>query len=66
MIQEYYENTKDPKPLTRDRVAYFKILTGVWVAYFFAKAVAYAWVAGRYTLEQGLVIRTLLGSGTRM
>lgn len=64
VIHEYYENTKDPKPLTRDRLAYFKILTGVWVAYFFAKAAAYAWLAGRVSLEQGMVIRTLLGSGT--
>jgi intracellular septation protein A len=64
VIHEYYENTKNAKPLTRAHIAYFRMLTGVWVVYFFAKAFAYFWIAGRFSLEEGLVIRTLLGSGT--
>ena len=64
IIQDYYEKSGNSKPLTRDKVAYFRILTGVWVFYFLVKAVAYFWVARNYSLEQGLAIRTVLGSGS--
>ena len=64
VIQEYYQSTKDPKPMTPDRVAYFRLLTMAWVLYFFAKAGAYFWVASNFSLEQGLVIRALLGSAS--
>jgi intracellular septation protein A len=64
VIQEYYEAQKDQRPVTADRVAYFKLLTGAWVVYFALKAAAYYWVASNYSLEQSLVIRTILGTGT--
>lgn len=62
VIQEFREKRGDQRPVTRDRVAYFKILTIVWVIYFFAKAGAYFWMASQMSLEQGLVLRTILGS----
>jgi len=64
VIQEYTEAQGDQRPVTADRVAYFKILTGVWVLYFGLKAAAYYWIASNYSLEQSLVIRTVVGSGT--
>jgi intracellular septation protein A len=62
VLQEFREKSGDSKPVTRDRVAYFKILTAVWTIYFFAKASAYFWMASHMSLEKGLLIRTLLGS----
>ena len=64
VIQDFYEKGKDPKPMTRDRVAYFRLLTSVWVLYFLLKAGAYFWIARHYSLEQGLAIRTIAGSGS--
>jgi intracellular septation protein A len=64
IIQDYYQKSKDPKPMTRDRVAYFQILTAVWVLYFLVKAGAYFWIARNYSLERGLVVRTVIGSGS--
>ena len=64
VIQEYYETGKNLKPMTRDRVAYFRLLTGVWVMYFFCKAGAYLWIALHYSLEQGVLVRTVLGTGS--
>ena len=64
ILQDYYEKSKNSKPMTADRVAYFKILTGVWVFYFVAKACAYFWIARHFTIEQSLLIRTLVGSGS--
>lgn len=64
VIQEFREKSGNVKPLTRDRVAYFKILTLVWTAYFFLKAGAYYWMASTMSLEQGLLLRTILGSAS--
>jgi intracellular septation protein A len=64
VIQEYYEAQGNPKPMTRDRVAYFKYLTSAWVIYFILKAAAYFWIAQNFSIEQSMIVRTILGSGT--
>ncbi len=64
ILQEYYEKSGNPKPMTPDRVAYFRLLTIAWVAYFFIKAGAYLWIARRYSLERAMVIRSIAGSGS--
>lgn len=64
IIQEFYENTDNTKPTTRDRVVYFKFLTTVWVTYFFVKACAYYWMSSRVSMKQGLVLRAIIGSAS--
>lgn len=64
VIQEFREKSGDAKPMTRDRVAYFKLVTLVWTAYFFAKASAYCWMASNMSLEQGMILRTVLGTAS--
>lgn len=64
IIQDFYEKTPNAKPITPVTEAYFKLLTKLWVLYFFMKAAAYSWVAGNYTIEQGFFIRMLLGTGS--
>lgn len=64
VIQEFREKNGNPAPASRDRIAYFKILTIVWVLYFFAKAGAYYWMASSMSLEEGFLIRTILGSAS--
>jgi len=64
VIQEYYEAQGNSKPMTRDRVAYFKYLTSAWVIYFVLKAAAYFWIASNFSIEQSMIVRTILGSGT--
>ena len=64
VIQEVYEAKPDAKKLGRDHIVYFKMLTGVWVIYFLAKAAVYFVIAGKFDLEQALVIRFVIGNGS--
>ncbi|NNN06333.1 MAG: hypothetical protein HKL90_10575 [Elusimicrobia bacterium] len=48
--------------ITPGHVAYFRVLTGVWTAYFVLKATVYAVIASRYSLERGLLIRAIVGN----
>lgn len=64
ILQDFYEKTPNAKEITPERAVYFRFITKIWVGYFFVKAAAYFWVAQNYTIEQGLVIRTILGSGS--
>ena len=52
------------KELSPDGEYYFRFLTQAWSFSFFAKAAFYVWVALNYSLEQGLVIRGIVGSAT--
>ena len=64
VLQEFREKQDFSRPFTRDRVAYFRILTGVWTAYFIVKAAAYFWMASHYSIEEGLLFRSVLGTGS--
>jgi intracellular septation protein A len=64
ILQEFYEKRSDAKAMTSELAIYFRLLTSVWVIYFLLKATAYFWIARNYSLEQGLLIRTILGSGS--
>ncbi|MGZ3711162.1 MAG: septation protein IspZ [Bdellovibrionota bacterium] len=64
LLQEFYEQRKDAKAVTPDLAGYFRLLTLIWVLYFWLKAAVYFWIAGRFSLEQGLLVRTVLGSGS--
>jgi intracellular septation protein A len=64
LLQEFYEQRKDAKTVKPELAAYLRFLTWVWVVYFFLKAAAYFWIAQHYTIEQGLLIRIVVGSGS--
>jgi len=64
MIQDFYEKQPNARPVTAAKLIYFRWLTMVWVAYFLLKVGAYIWLAQEYSLEQGLLIRTVVGSAT--
>lgn len=50
--------------LNPDSEYLFKFLTVIWTIYQFSKAGFYAWIASRYSLEEGLAIRTTLGTAS--
>ena len=64
LLQDFYNASPQAKerPLTRDLIGYFRLVTVVWTGYFVLKAGAYVWMAQVYTIEQGLLIRTLVGT----
>ena len=62
IIQEFYENRPGAKPMTPGLVTYFRGFTLVWAAYFVAKAALYAWIAHRYGMDTGLIVRVVLGN----
>ncbi len=64
LIQEFYEQRKDAKTMTPDLAAFFRLLTFIWVIYFFVKAVTYFLIAQKYSFEEGLLIRAVVGSGS--
>ena len=68
VIQEFAEKRAEAQGetlgVTPDRTFFFTVSTGFWAAYFVFKAGLYAWIAGRYSLEESLVIRTVFGNVT--
>jgi intracellular septation protein A len=65
IIREFAEaQGRISKELSPDSEYYFKFLTIVWSVYMFAKAAFYFWVAAKFSLEEGLVIRSVVGNVT--
>lgn len=64
ILQEYYEKRPDAKPLTADRVVYFRWLTVAWVVYFLVKAAVYLWLARTFSLERAAEIRSTAGAAS--
>lgn len=65
MLQELAENSGRLKvDMTPERLQYFRVLTGMWVMYFWLKAAVYVWVATHYTLEEGMIVRLIVGNIT--
>jgi intracellular septation protein A len=63
LIQEFAEaqgRIKDK--IDPDMVYLLRFLTIIWTSYLFIKAGFYAIIAGRYTLEEGLAIRGVIGN----
>jgi len=51
--------TLSPEIAARTDVrAYLRVLTGVWTAYFVAKAVLYAYVGYAYDIDRGIAVRS--------
>jgi uncharacterized membrane protein len=55
---------QSPEQMNPEKRRFFRILTAVWVIYFFAKAGVYVWVAKHYTIEQALLIRSTFGTAS--
>jgi intracellular septation protein A len=67
LIQEFAEQQGRVKgPMSMDRVIYFRFLTIIWSLYFFIKAAIYFKIASNSTLEQGFVIRAVVGNISRI
>lgn len=65
IIREFAEaQGRIPKQISKDGEYYFRFLTLVWAAYSVIKALFYAWVASNYSLEEGLVVRGIIGNST--
>jgi len=64
IIEDFYEKSPGAKPVTDALRAYFRFITWLWVGYFVIKTGAYVWMARNYSIEQGLVIRTLIGNAS--
>jgi intracellular septation protein len=65
LIQEFAQSQgRVGSEITLDQEYYFRFLTVTWALYQFAKAGAYFWLASRVSLEEGLVIRAILGNAT--
>jgi len=62
IMEAAYEKAPSAEPVTPEMEAYFRAFTAVFTFYFFAKAVAYFFVARRYTYDQALAIRTVVGN----
>lgn len=62
IIQDFYEKQPNAKPMTPVKLVYFRFLTFVWISYFVLKSGIYLWLANQYSLEQGILIRVLIGS----
>lgn len=64
ILQNLQAGQDDGRVWTPDRVAYMRILTGIWTGYFFMKAGAYFWMASHFDIERGLMIRTIAGTAS--
>jgi intracellular septation protein A len=64
IIEEAARKQVGDKPFNDDQRWYFRRLTMVWVAYFFLKAAAYAWLASLYSIEKAMAIRAVAGNVT--
>jgi intracellular septation protein A len=62
LLQEIAEQRQGaPYPDRNDVRRFFELFTLVWAAYFFLKAVAYAWMGMVLPLTQALALRSLVG-----
>jgi intracellular septation protein A len=65
IIMEFAERSgRLPKQHPPDLVAYFRVFTLLWAAYFLAKAVFYVWVARNLSLTGGMLLRLIVGQGS--
>jgi intracellular septation protein A len=51
-------------PDRADIRAFFKMLTGLWAAYFVARAIAYFWIGEALPIERAMQIRPFIGTGS--
>jgi len=62
MLQEFAEQrASTPFRATAEVRRFFQLFTGLWAAYFFAKAAFYAWLGWKLPLTEAVAIRSLVG-----
>ena len=63
LIQEFAEQQGRVDGVTTpDHTFFFRFLTLLWIVYFVGKAVVYLWVYFNHSVEQGLILRALIGN----
>ncbi|MBL7672123.1 MAG: septation protein IspZ [Bdellovibrionaceae bacterium] len=63
LIQQFAEQQgRTLKEQSIDKTFFFRLLTMVWTFYFILKAILYLWINLNSDLEQGLIVRTIIGN----
>ncbi len=63
LIEEFHDKTLKPGETTDDgERRYMRILTAVWSAHFFLKAVAYVYIAKRMSFAEATALRAVIGN----
>ena len=64
ILQEVAESRGEAFPITPEVVAFFRLFTFVWAAYFFLKAAFFLWMAVTLPLLEAMALRSIVGSVT--
>lgn len=64
ILQEVAESRGEAFPVNREVVAFFRLFTFVWAAYFFLKAALFLWMALTLPMLEAMALRSLVGSVT--
>jgi len=64
ILQEVAESRGEEFPVTPEVVAFFRLLTLVWAAYFFLKAAFFLWMALSLPMLEAMALRSVVGSLT--
>ena len=63
LIQQFAEQQgRTSKDQSEDKTYFFRLLTIVWTIYFVIKAAIYLWINLNSDVEQGLIIRSIVGN----
>jgi intracellular septation protein A len=63
LIQQFAEQQgRTSKDQSVDKTFFFRLLTMVWTFYFVLKAALYLWINLNSDIEQGLIVRTIIGN----
>ena len=65
IIQQFAEmNGPTDRPMTEAAVEWFRICTAAWTVYFFLRAAVFFYIGMNFGIEQGLVLRLIIGNVT--
>lgn len=63
LIQQFAEQQgRTSKDQSEDKTFFFRLLTMVWTFYFIIKATIYLWINLNSDVEQGLIVRAIIGN----
>lgn len=64
ILQEVARSRGETFPITPEVIAFFRIFTLVWAAYFFLKAAFFLWMAVTLPMLEAMALRSVVGSVT--
>jgi len=65
MLQEFAQRrATTPFPATSEVRRFFQLFTGLWAAYFFAKAALFGWLAWTLPFTEAMALRSLIGGAS--